>query len=127
MVNFDNKHSGDDFKYRANLSITSKCTNSNFIMAHDDDSYPLSNHLTNTHKSTNFIMFHQNIRGLTHKIDEFLISLSCINPQVLCVTEHHLRPDEINNIHLGQYTLGTYFCRRIYKHGGASIFVSKNI
>ena len=127
MVNSDNKHSGDDFKYRANLAITSKCTNSNFIMAHDDDSYPLSNHLTNTHKSTNFIMFHQNIRGLTHKIDEFLISLSCINPQVLCVTEHHLRPDEINNIHLGQYTLGTYFCRRIYKHGGVSIFVSKNI
>ena len=24
-------------------------------------------------------------------------------------------------------TLGTYFCRRIYKHGGVSIFVSKNI
>ena len=129
MVNSDNKHSGDDFKYRANLSIKSKCTNSNFIMAHYYDSYPVSNLLTDTHKSSNsnFIMFHQNIRGLTHKIDEFLLSLSCINPQVLCVTEHHLRPDEINNIHMRQYTLGIYFCRRIYKHGGVSIFVSKNI
>ena len=72
-------------------------------------------------------MFHQNIRGLTHKIDKFLISLLYINPQVICMTEHHLLHDEIKNIHLGQYTLGTYFCRRIYKHGGASIFVSKNI
>jgi hypothetical protein len=125
MVNPDNKDSDDDIKYKANLLITSKCTNSNFIMAHGGESYPLSNHLTDMHKSTNFIMLHQNIRGLTHKIDEFLISLSCINPQVLCVTEHHLQPDEINNIHLGQYTLGTYFCRRMYKYGGVSIFISK--
>ena len=127
MVNFDNKHTGDDLKCRANLSITSKYSKSNFIMAHDDDSYPLSNHLTDTHKFTNFTILHQNIRGLMHKTDEFLISLSCINPQILCITEHHLRPDEINNIHLGQFTLGTYFCRSIYKHGGVSIFVSKNI
>ena len=96
-------------------------------MAHGDGSYPLSNHLIDMHKATNFIMSHQNIRGLKHKIDELLISLSCINPQVLCVTEHHLQSDEINNIHLGQYILGTYFCRKIYKHGGVSIFVSRNI
>ena len=90
MVNSDNKHSGDDVKYRANFAITSKYAKSNFTMASDDDSYPLSNHLTDTHKSTNFTMLHQNIRGLMYKIDEFLTSLSCINPQVLCVTEHHL-------------------------------------
>ena len=100
MVNPDNKQSGD-LKYRANLLITSKCTNSILIMAHGDGSYPLSNHLIDMHKATNFIMSHQNIRGLKHKIDELLISLPCINPQVLCVTEHHLRRDEIINIHLG--------------------------
>ena len=117
MVNPDNKQSGD-LKYRANLLITSKCTNPTLTTAHGDASYPLSNRLIDMHKSTNFIMYHQNMRGLKHKIDELLISLPCINPQVLCVTEHRLRPDEIINIHLGQYTLGTYFCRRIYKHGG---------
>ena len=87
-------------------------------MAHGDDSYPLSNRLIDMHRSTNCIMYRQNMRGLKHKIDELLISLPCINPQVLCVTEHRLRTDEIINIHLGQYTLGTYCCSRIYKHGG---------
>ena len=67
------------------------------------------------HKPTNFITFHQNIRGLTYKVDELLISLSDINPQVPCVTDHHLRPDEINSVHLGHYTLGTHYCRRFYR------------
>ena len=57
---------------------------------------------SDVHKPTNFITFHQNIQGLTHKVDELLISLSDINPQVLCVTEHHLRPDEIK-----MFTWGT--------------------
>ena len=90
-------------------------------------SYPISNHLTDTREPNNFTLFHQNIRGLTHKIDELLISLLHDNPQVLCVTEHHLRSDEIDNIHLGQYTLSTYFCRKTHKQGGVSIFVHKNI
>jgi len=81
----------------------------------------------NNKHSGDFITFHQNIRGQTHKIDELLISLSDINPQVLCVTEHHLRPDEINSVHFWQYNLGTYFCRKLYKQGDVSIFVSKNI
>ena len=50
-----------------------------------------------------------------------------LNPQILCVTRHHLRLDEIKSIYLGQYILGTYFCRSIYKQGGVPIFVSKNI
>jgi len=79
------------------------------------------------HKPTNFITFHQNIRGLTYKVDGLLISLSDINPQVLCVTDHHLRPDEINSVHLGHYTLGTHYCRRLYRQGGVAIFVSKDL
>ena len=81
----------------------------------------------NNKHSGDFVTFHQNIRGLTHKTDELLISLSDINPQFLCVTEHHLLPDEINSVHLWQYNLGTYFCRKLYKQGGVSIFVLKNI
>jgi hypothetical protein len=83
--------------------------------------------LLDTCKSTNFKIFHQNIWGLTHKIEKFLISLSSTNPQVLCLTEHHLLPEEIDNIHLGQYTRGAYFCGRIHKHDGVLIFVSNDI
>jgi exonuclease III len=78
-------------------------------------------------KSNNFKILHHIIRGITHKIEEFFISLSPTNPQVLCLVKHHLRPEEIDNIHLGQYILGAYFCRRIRKQGGVSIIVSNDI
>jgi exonuclease III len=75
----------------------------------------------------NFKIFHQNVRGLANKIDEFLLPLSDINPHILCTTEHHLRPEEINIINLGQYTLGAHYCRRHSKQGGVSIFILNNI
>jgi hypothetical protein len=46
---------------------------------------------THIYSLTNFKIFHQNVRGTTHKTKELLISLSQVNPQVLCLTEHHLR------------------------------------
>jgi len=64
----------------------------------------------------NFKIFHQNVRGLANKTDELLLSVSDINPHILCITEHHLRSEEINNINLGQF-----------KQGGASIFLLNNI
>ena len=72
-------------------------------------------------------IFHQNIRGLSHKIDELMLSLSEINPQVLCITEHHLNSNEINSMDYGQYTLGARYCRRLFNQGGAAIFVPSNI
>jgi hypothetical protein len=45
-----------------------------------------------------FTVLHQNIRGLTNKIDEFQISLPRNVPQVICVTEHHLQPEEIDTV-----------------------------
>ena len=76
---------------------------------------------------TNFIIFHQSIRGITHKREELLFSLSEINPQVLCITEHHLRPEKINLINLGQYTVGAHYCRRHFRQDGVAIFTLNNI
>jgi hypothetical protein len=111
MVNFDNNYTVGDFNYNDIFTITSECINFNIKNAHGDYTHSSNSHLLDTCKSTNFKIFHQNIWGITHKIEEFLISLSCTNPQVLCLTEHHLRPEEIDNIPLGQYTLGACFCR----------------
>jgi hypothetical protein len=74
-----------------------------------------------------FIVLHQNIRGLTNKIYEFLISLPFNAPQVICVTEHHLKTEEIDNANFEQYTLGSAFCRKTFKQRVVCIYISKNI
>jgi hypothetical protein len=38
-----------------------------------------------------------------------------------------LRAEEIRSVNFGNYTLGAYFCRQTYSHGGVCVFVSKNI
>ena len=77
--------------------------------------------------SSKFIIYHQNIQGISKKIDEFSISLCYNRPQIICLTEHHLKAEEINNINLDPYKLGTSFCRKKQKHGGACIYVSKSL
>jgi hypothetical protein len=93
----------------------------------DNNSVHLSDNLSDNLKPNNLIILHQNIRGILHKIDEFLISVTHTSPHVLCLTEHHLRTDELKNINLGHYTLGTQYCRKSYKQGGVSIYVSSDI
>jgi len=81
----------------------------------------------NYSNANKFTVLHQNIRGITNKIDEFLNSLPSNAPQVICLTEHHMKTEEIANVNLEQYTLGTAFCRQTYKQEGVCIYISKNI
>jgi len=83
--------------------------------------------LSDNLKPNNFKILHQNIRGIFHKTDEFLTSVTHTSPHVLCLTEHHLRADELKNIKLGQYTLGAHYCQQSYKQGGVSTYVSSDI
>ena len=72
---------------------------------------------------TSFMVFHQNIRGLLNKSEELISSLSPDFPQVLYLTEHHLRHFKIDFIYMDKYKFGTKFCRESLKSGGVSIFV----
>ena len=74
-----------------------------------------------------FTILHQNIRGISNKIDEFLNSVSPNAPHIICLTEHHSRTEELSNVNFGHYSLGASFCRQTYSHGGVCIFVPKNI
>jgi hypothetical protein len=60
----------------------------------------------NTIKLTNsknfFKIFHQNIRGLKSKVDELSNSLLPDYPSIMCLTEHHLRDYEIDNLPIDQ-------------------------
>jgi hypothetical protein len=80
----------------------------------DRNSIQLPNNLSDNPQPNNFTILHQNICGIFHKTDEFLTSLTHTCPHVLCLTEHHLRIDELKNINLGQYTLGAQYCRQFY-------------
>jgi exonuclease III len=80
-----------------------------------------------SNNSNKFTALHQNIRGISNKIDEFLISLPPNAPQVICLTEHHMKTEGRANVNFGQYTLGSAYCRQTYKQGGVCIYISKNI
>jgi exonuclease III len=73
------------------------------------------------------LVHHQNIRGLRHKLDELLISLSPNLPHVICITEHHLTNAELDGVFAPQYALGGNFCRKLYRCGGVCIFAQDNI
>jgi exonuclease III len=59
-------------------------------------------------------------------VEELLNSLTPDYPHVMCLTEHHLKDYEINNLPVDHYTLGAKFCRLKFKNGGVCIFVHED-
>lgn len=86
---------------------------------------------TNTPKSMKgknlFRVFHQNIRGLKYKVDELSNSFLPDYPNILCLTEHHLKNFEIDKLPIDRFKLGSKFCRHEYKNGGVCIFVHEDL
>jgi hypothetical protein len=72
-------------------------------------------------------VYHQNIRGLAGKTQELLCSLQFNPPHIICLTEHHLKEYEINNILIDNYDLGDRYCRTAFKNGGVCIFIHNSI
>jgi len=48
-------------------------------------------------------------------------------PYILCLTEHHLKEQEIECFAIDHYTLGAKFGRKILKKGGTNIFVHESL
>ena len=106
---------------------TTQCSHISINTSVNNHSHFTNNTLQDHRNSSKFTIYHQNIRGLSNKIDEFLISLCHSRPQIVCLTEHHLKSEEVNNTNLDQYKLGTSFCRKKYKYGGVCIYVSESL
>jgi hypothetical protein len=106
---------------------TSKCSKLNCDTFCKNHNHSLNNFSYAYGNTDTFMILHQNIRGISNKIEEFSIALPPNPPQVICLTEHHLKNEETENVKLSQYTLGTKFCRQKYSHGGVCIFVPNNI
>jgi hypothetical protein len=110
---------GDDkphHKYPINSdnNVTS-CINNNLASNRNDD------------LRSPFMIYHQNIRGVKGKIDEFLIHLLRETLDIICPTEHHLMDYEIDVTHTPTYKLGAKFCRKNLKIGSACIFIQEDL
>jgi hypothetical protein len=55
-------------------------------------------------------------------VDELFAFLPANPPHIVCLTEHHLGVNEIDAIVLADYSLGTKFCKNIFKNRGVCIF-----
>ena len=46
---------------------------------------------------------------------------------MICLTEHHIKAQEIENLSIDHYILGAKSCRQSLKHGGRGIFVHESL
>jgi hypothetical protein len=82
----------------------------------------------NTSQQTSFVIYHQNIRSIRNK-KELAIFLNdvCNNPDILCISEHHLSVSELSIFSVTKYKIATGFSRTVCKNGGVCILVKDNI
>jgi len=108
-----------------NVLKTQLVTNSNdrAVSAKTKHSY-CNNNGDNNHT---FTVYHQNIQGLKFKVNEFMLSLFPEMPHLICLSEHHLESNEINNTYIPDYNRGANYCRSSLKCGGVCIFVHVTI
>ena len=117
MDNLSTYHPVSSNKSNVNLTVTPNCVNQR------NHTHITNNCFSNASKAKSLRIMHQNIREIAHKVEEFLTSITLTTPQVICLSEHHLRKEEINSICLEQYTLGAHFCRRTYKRGCGDLYL----
>ncbi|MDR2880066.1 MAG: endonuclease/exonuclease/phosphatase family protein [Fusobacteriales bacterium] len=77
----------------------------------------------------NLSVLHQNVQSLKNKLLELdmVLKLSLGDIDVLCFTEHWVKEDYLNLIHIDQYKLVSYFSRKKHEHGGSCIYVKEGI
>jgi hypothetical protein len=72
-------------------------------------------------------IYHQNIRGLKGKINEFLLLVPTEAPHLICLTEHQIHDFDLNPPYMPMYKLGAIYSRSILKGGGSCIYIHENI
>ena len=72
---------------------------------------------TNVNPVNSLTLVHQNIKGLSNELTEFvnMLSLENINPQFLCFSEHHMLESNLCLTNIQDYNLGAVFVVRYIK------------
>ena len=60
-------------------------------------------------------------------MDELSNSLFPDYPHIMCLTEHHVKDYEIDNLPIDDFKLGSKFCRHEFKNGGMCIFIHEDL
>ena len=74
-----------------------------------------------------FKIYHQNIRSLRGKYQELLSHVFPNLPHVLCLTQHHQKAFELQNINMDHYTVGAHYCRTNHAKGGVVIYIHSSL
>jgi hypothetical protein len=80
-------------------------------------------------KISSLKLFHQNVRGLQHKVDEWTCMLAShdLSPNVICLTEHYLTEQKLSLIKLESYDLTSHYSRSVNSGGGVSIYCKQGM
>lgn len=72
-------------------------------------------------------IMHLNICGLATKYDSLSITLNETKVDVLCLSEHWCRKEELKLLHIEDFSLCAEFCRSVQTHGGVCVFARKDL
>ncbi|KAG8240473.1 hypothetical protein J6590_108154, partial [Homalodisca vitripennis] len=76
---------------------------------------------------SSLLILHQNTQEISNKINRLQHLVQKIKPNVLILTEHGLKRDQIENTVITGYYLKAHFCRTEHRKGGVAIYVDKNL
>ena len=82
---------------------------------------------SNKHQNNKITVMQFNIAGLASKCDNLSILLSTYQVNILCLSEHWLKQEEIKNTVIENFKLVTSFSRTNYGRGGVCIFAKNNM
>ena len=73
-------------------------------------------------------IFHQNIRGLKHKMDELICMLhSCdLSPHIICLTKYYLKEHNLIMMKPNNYYFASKFESQSHTGGGVYIYFKTN-
>jgi hypothetical protein len=80
-------------------------------------------------ESDNFVIYHQNIMSLNSKKDgmSLILQASSIRPYIICISEHHMKKQEMLNFSLIDYKSASSFCHERFLKGGVCILIRNDI
>ncbi|VEN50128.1 unnamed protein product [Callosobruchus maculatus] len=72
-------------------------------------------------------MLFLNIRSLSGKLDELELQIGDKSYDILCLCEHWLTDQNIEQCNLNNFNISNYYCRKLTKGGGVMIYAKDNI